>query len=360
MTTYGRHPAVALVLLVGLGSSCCKRAGNAGSTSTRGEESNIAAHGVSRGSPAAEQPPAVTPRPPEALPEHALRSPTNRSPMQTKGLEKLIRRIRRQETTYRAPSPDERRAYRGWVERVSATVAGEDAPETLPALPGFRITSLPEGAPAVWVLHEAPGAERGAGVIVVRRGVALPLVVQAPHTFFDSHTLDIALSAFDALRARALLVNTIHRAGRSGAAPSHDTPSEEDAAHNPRSFFAAAHEGLSGVLERHVAVQLHGFRDSQAPGVDAIVSAAGTSARVDGLLSALRAFAPAGVVHHYPSQIRKLGGTTNVQARWSARHDLPFVHLELSHRLRSQLEADDQLRWRFVQRLEAALESNVP
>ena len=215
MKTFGRLRAAVLIVLVGLGSSCCKRAGSAGSTSSQGEEPGSASQGLSQREPAAEQSPAAHPNPPEALPEQAQRSPTNQLLMKTEGLERLIRRIRQKKATYRAPSPEERQAYRGWVERVCATLSDEGAAEAPPALPGFRVTALPAAAPTVWVLHEAPGTERGAGVVVVRRGEALPLVVQAPHTFFDSHTLDIALSAFDALRARALQVNTTHRAGVS-------------------------------------------------------------------------------------------------------------------------------------------------
>ncbi len=41
----------------------------------------------------------------------------------------------------------------------------------------------------------------------------MPLIVEAPHTFFDRGTLPVALAIFEAQRARALILNTSHRYG---------------------------------------------------------------------------------------------------------------------------------------------------
>jgi hypothetical protein len=279
----------------------------------------------------------------------------------------LIQTLRRKKTTYRDPTTAERAGYSVWVERAVRTLEASptDAVEVLRPLEasapaGFRLSRAVSAGSELWLLHELPGSERGAGVVVLRAGPARPLVVQAPHTFHDGNTLEIAWSAFETLGARALLLNTVHRFGRPGASRPEDAASPADVAHNAQSFFAAAHEALARGLPGSLALQLHGFRDEQAPGAEVIVSAAGTAARLETLLGALRAHFVPERVRHYPTQVRVLGGTTNVQALWSRSQGLPFVHLELSRTLRTRLAKDEGERRRFGEALGAALETSPP
>jgi hypothetical protein len=119
-------------------------------------------------------------------------------------------------------------------------------------------------------------------------------------------------------------------------------------AHTPRSFFLAAHRALLEASPGAPAVQLHGFADKSAPGVSAIASAVGAGADLGALLDALRAALPDGELRAYPSEIRKLGGQSNVQGRWSVQAGAPFYHLEMSRTLRDRLVEDPALRRRFA------------
>jgi hypothetical protein len=185
------------------------------------------------------------------------------------------------------------------------------------------------------------------------------LIVETPHSFFDTGTLEISLGVFDALQARALLVNTMHRAGngskieRRRLARSGDSPF--DVAHVERSFFSSAHGALIAAAPLAIVVQLHGYRDEKVPGVDVIVSAANTRARVEPLVSALRAVLDPKRVRAYPAEVDQLGGTTNVQAKASAKQKSAFLHVEMSTSLRQSLTRDANLAARFFEAFAEAI-----
>jgi hypothetical protein len=277
----------------------------------------------------------------------------------------LLGRIKalRGKAPYEAPTPE---ALVTYTERLAAaiTATGLGKEPSGPAADGFVFEALSTPAGALWLLVEAPEQRRGAGVVVLRSDAALPLVIEAPHTFFDVHTLGLAVEAFEQLKARALVVNTVHRAGdaqegeqarQERARLAHSGAAPADVAHLPTSFFQAAHQALQ--RERaSSALQLHGFADRRGQGVDAIVSAARTGTRIEALAGALTEALPGFVVRRYPSEVKRLGGTTNTQARWSRKARAPFIHLELSFRLRSALVDDEELRGAFVRALARAVE----
>jgi len=266
------------------------------------------------------------------------------------------------------PSEQEERAFEAWIVAVAkAAVAGGPPPERAPR--GFELKEIEGG---LWVLAEKGKKRRGAGAFVVRVGRAAPLLVEAPHTFFDQGTLPLATSLFEAQRARALLINTAHRYGGKPKPP--DVPEEEeeeeegepadagarrappppsDVAHAERSFFQAAHRGLLEALPGVPTVQLHGFQDISAPDVSVIVSASRGRADLEVLLGPLRAALPDREIRAYPTGIKKLGGELNMQARWSASKGAPFYHLELSRSIRDVLVEDRKVRRRFVESFSA-------
>lgn len=279
------------------------------------------------------------------------------------------------------PDDAEEQAYRAWI--AGAALAARDGRPPPAAPPGFVLREVP--GRALWLLAEDGPRRRGTGAIVLRTGPAAPLIVEAPHTFFDQGTLPIALAIFEAQRARALIINTSHRYGgrpkpdhaTPGGAPddvqaednaprrSHATrsgrgPAEEprgpapaelafaDVAHADRSFFLSAHRALIETYPGLPTVQLHGFQDRSAPGAAAIVSAVGRGADLERLLAPLRASVTEGKVLAYPAEINKLGGSTNVQARWSLKLGAAFYHVELSRSLRDRLTTDTAFLRRFA------------
>ncbi|WP_437573311.1 hypothetical protein [Sorangium sp. So ce887] len=319
------------------------------------------------------------------------------------------------------PDDAEEEAYVAWVAAAGLAAQNRQPPPAAP--PGFALRVVP--GRDLWVLSEDGSRRRGAAAVVLRAGAAAPLIVEAPHTFFDRGTLPVALAVFEAQRARALVVNTSHRYG-GGPKPSNAAGDDEgaegaggeggagaddgaakgeatgsgaraigggragaegatgaggnhgagggvqgagggargdiraarerlvaslafaDVAHAERSFFLSAHRALLQSCPGMPAVQLHGFQDSSAPDAAAIASAVGHDADLERLLAPLRSVVSDGKVLAYPAEINKLGGATNVQARWSRQMGAPFYHLELSRALRDKLMEDEDFRRRFA------------
>ena len=254
---------------------------------------------------------------------------------------------------FRAGTNEELQSYRRWVDghlglALEGTAPGVTAP------PGFRLLELPGVAD---LLAEEAAQKRGAGVLVLRSGEAQPWLLEVPHSFFDEGTLEIGLSAFVWRRARALLINTVHRYRALATAAADESPdsddddsSPSDVAHAESSFYLTAHQACVDALGEVGVVQLHGFSDASAPKADLVLSAAGSRADPAPIARALER--AAGIrVAVYPTDIRKLGGTRNVEAHYSISIGRPFLHVEMSKSLRRQLTTDpDQLR-RFVDAL---------
>ncbi|MDC3961083.1 hypothetical protein [Polyangium jinanense] len=335
----------------------------------------------------------------------------------TKALEERIAKLRkggRRTVTYKAPTNDEERAYAAWVrDALVAATERKEPPKKAPE--GFSLRVLGD----VWLLEEARKKKRGAGVIVMRTGRARPILVEAPHTFYDAGTLPIALSVFDAQAARVLLINTVHRyidkpeAAKDGGAKDEkaaagkdkDKPKgteaegdevdekdddkdddkgaavEEpagvdrdeaddanaaapvvasDVAHAERSFFHAAHRELVALVQGAVTVQIHGFKDDKSEGTGIIVSAAKTNADAASLAARLGPAVTDTSVKIYPTDVSILGGTINQQARTCRELGAPFFHVEISRTVRDALGADKQKRARFAAALDPIFARSLP
>ncbi|MDI1444552.1 hypothetical protein [Polyangium sp. 6x1] len=325
----------------------------------------------------------------------------------TKALEERIAKLRkggRRTVTYKAPTNEEERAYAAWVrDALVAATERKEPPKKAPE--GFSLRVLGD----VWLLEETRKKKRGAGVIVMRTGRARPILVEAPHTFYDAGTLPIALSVFDAQAARVLLINTVHRyidkpadAAKDGGTKDEKAATKDkakgaeaegdevdekdddkddekgaaveepagvdrdeaddanaaapvvasDVAHADRSFFHAAHRELVALMQGAVTVQIHGFRDDKSEGTGLIVSAAKSNADAAGLAARLGPALTDARVKIYPTDVSILGGTINQQARTCRELGAPFFHVEISRTVRDALGADKQKRARFAAALD--------
>ena len=305
--------------------------------------------------------PKERPRPPQP-------PPTPVGPLQTpEGDAEAISRLRRELDTlrqggktkvaYRAGSTEELAGYRRWLDGYLRFAARATTPEvTTPevtAPPGFRLLELP----GVDLLAEQQAERRGAGVLVLRSGEAQPWVIEVPHSFFDEGTLEIGINAFVWRRARALLVNTVHRYRALASAPNDDASDSDDddssvsdVAHAEASFYLTAHAACVDNLGDVGIVQLHGFSDASAGQADLVLSPAGSRADPVPIARALeRALGLRVAV--YPTQIHKLGGTQNRQAHYSISVSRPFLHVEMSKSLRKQLTQDPERLRRFLDAL---------
>ena len=263
-------------------------------------------------------------------------------------LEDQVRSARNRQVRFEVPTQQQRREYVAWLAHVAEAAWADELPRQPPP-EGFTGRLGESGS--VWLLGEQPSRKRGAGLVLLRPSAAEPIIVEAPHTFFEPETLRLAVIVFRELGARALLVNTAHRGGigndaaRAKLARSGDSPS--DVAHNKDSHFAAAHRALVALDPKLTTLQLHGFRDDAVPGTDLVLSAARSEARVLPMAESLRQLL-GDVVRTYPDQVKTLGGTTNVEAALSRELKSAFFHIEMSASLRKQLLADRAFSKKFA------------
>ena len=250
--------------------------------------------------------------------------------------------------TYRHPTAPEQQSYRAFL--LSYLHA---APERVrPRAPaGFAATASAHDR--LWLLSESPDARGGAAIVALRAEADSRILLEAPHTFFDSGTLPIAVGLFELLQARALIINTVHRART--AENRADLPREQvlqlarsgtlasDAAHQRGALFSVAHQTLVATAPGTLTLQIHGFRDRRVPHLDAVISAARTHNDVRPLVAQLRQDIPNFRFGAFPRDTQDLGATRNVQARLSRELHSPFVHMELSSSLRKALLRDPAL-----------------
>jgi len=298
----------------------------------------------SQPAPAPRPAPSNLPQTPEADAEAISKLRREIEPLRQGGKTKVI---------FRAGTNEELQSYRSWVDGQLGLAIKRTAPAAT-APPGFRLLEL---AGVADLLAEEAAQKRGAGVLVLRSGEAQPWVLEVPHSFFDEGTLEIGLNAFVWRRARALLINTVHRYRAQATAPTEESPdsddddsSASDVAHAESSFYLTAHQACVDALGDVGVVQLHGFSDASAPKADLVLSAAGSRADPAPIAQALER--AVGIrVAVYPGDIHKLGGTRNVESHYSISVGRPFLHVEMSKSLRRQLTTDpDKLR-RFVDAL---------
>lgn len=191
------------------------------------------------------------------------------------------------------------------------------------------------------LLREQAGQCRGRGVYAFRPDrPALP-VLQAPHSYHDRHTGEIAATLFGDGQARAVAWNTLSR-----KAESLDGSQQADLAHVWDSYFMAFSMAYASVAPQGRLTQLHGFSRKKRKTVEGRESAAIISAGTDypgphnrRLAACLDAIiSPARL---YPEQVGELGGTRNSIGRALRSSGFTgFTHLEMCPRMRRLLVTD--------------------
>lgn len=182
-----------------------------------------------------------------------------------------------------------------------------------------------EGAQS-YLLRERKGMRRGWGLYVLRIGPASNVLVEAPHPLYDEGTAQVALAAYRALKARALLIAGAHRdANRDGSA---------DVAHNRQTVFQAIHEALAGETAP-VVLQVHGFAAVRHPGYPQVVLGSDQASASSVLQRLSQALAAAGLSAGVcdGTSWKDLCGASNVQS--SLMESGIFVHLELTESVRA-------------------------
>jgi hypothetical protein len=259
---------------------------------------------------------------------------------------------------WKRPSDSQLQQMRSLVQAVVRALGPGQPPPRLVAqalAAGFELTVARDPHGPVWTLHEPAGVRAGGGLYAFRpRGQGQPVCIQAPHTFFDQGTGDIALALFARLPADCLFVNTVHRYSAAATeAPAADSPAEPDAehpadvAHAAATWFAAANQGALDAAPFTI-VQVHGFGAGPEAralhDVRAIVADGQNTRAPDApavrLRAALAARLGAGKVRLFGADADVLGATTNVQGKAARKAGAVFLHVEMSGDTRRALGAD--------------------
>jgi hypothetical protein len=275
-------------------------------------------------------------------------------------LEQALTPLRRAPGTYQAPSEPQRAQWKDWFAHLLTSAVAETLPSRA-APEGFAGRFVDGGA--IWLVAEQGATKTGAGAYAIRPRAKNDVVIQAPHTFFDQGTLPLALTLFQTLDARVLMINTLHRGGAANQDEVDDERIERarsgkedaDLAHTTDSYYQVAHSLFGAEWPRTRFIQLHGFRDEKVPGVSVIVSGAGTQFDPLPVARALNDVFGAGTARVYPDEVKKLGGTTNAQARACKEAGWSFLHLEIAASLRQRMERQASLREQFAQALAQAM-----
>ncbi|MWJ28476.1 hypothetical protein GPM19_09700 [Halomonas sp. ZH2S] len=236
------------------------------------------------------------------------------------------------------------KGFRYWLAADDRLVAahGFESPgfDTL----GFKPVELSE--PGIVALVEKQDARRGRGFFAARTGGGTPLLIQAPHQYYDLRTGTLARKLFLESNAMAAAWNTTHRYH------SDDT----DLVHIADSYLHALSRAFADVHPKGRILQLHGFssakreslagREAQAILSDGSSYPSKALARLTDCLSQrldIRALL-------YPRDVRELGATTNTLAADLRRRGFEgFVHLELDAELRKRLVRDADARNILIQ-----------
>lgn len=211
---------------------------------------------------------------------------------------------------------------------------------------GWEFRPVSADRETYWVLTEASNSRYGRGIFAFRPE-GKPVILQAPHSFFDQHTDSITRDLFRWSRFRVAAWNSVHR-------------KTEDAAHTEQHYFNALTAATVELSPPPLVVQIHGFSQSQRKtraGQRAdIIASNGSKVPAPWFhRAALHLHGISyGTVLIYPLEIRELGATTNAQAAsLRAIGNDRFLHLELSQELRERLRVSESLQQQMVNDLES-------
>lgn len=253
------------------------------------------------------------------------------------------------QVVYRRPTEEQRRALDTLIGTLwSGVFPGRPAHDLrmLAERAGMTLELWTVGGRATWVVRESTDDQHGLGIYLVRAAQApkRPILLQAPHVYFDRRTQGIAAAMFwtaDAQPAiHGLFTNSVHRFQQSETEREKRSFNPADVAHNSEHPYQRA---TAAVLERGpvIVLQLHGFDgDSVDPSITAIVSAAKPEGSTpESTIVALTLAETLGVVvSKFPEDTQALGGLDNVQGRLvSGSPTARFVHVELELPLRSRM-----------------------
>lgn len=213
---------------------------------------------------------------------------------------------------------------------------------------GFESRATREGG--ILVLRERADQRRGRGFYAVRTSAGAPILLQAPHQYFDAYTGVIA---------RQLLLESDALAAAWNTTPRYQTKTS-DLVHIRNSYFHAQSRAFAALHPHGRILQLHGFsvgkRTSAAGRSAAAIVSSGTrtpSPAATALAACLSSHLGIRALL-YPRDVQELGATRNTLAADLRRQNFAgFLHLEMSAELRRRLMNDAAARQVLIQCVKA-------
>jgi hypothetical protein len=269
----------------------------------------------------------------------------------------FIRPVRhpKEEVVYHSPSG----ALFGAAERAAALLDGDaeqcsaetmEKAQKILAPMGMEVIDFTFKKVRFLILREVKETFRGSGVYVLCCGRTEPLVIQAPHGYFDLNTATLGYRAFRRSKARWFMINSLQRYESRDM----ETRTEEfhptDPAHNANSLYQAVTLGILKTSPHLLFVQLHGF-DASWRNTDAVFSDGRTEPQIwsEKLAKAWKQNKWRMLV--FGRQFKGLGAPTNVQGRAINLAGGRFLHIEMSLEMRRWMVRSAENRKRFVRAL---------
>jgi hypothetical protein len=231
----------------------------------------------------------------------------------------------------------------------------------------YEIVPVVAGEETVLVLREMEDARKGRGLFAFRVSAPAPecagagapkspappaasteappppIALQAPHSYYDRHTGEIAERLFLEHPFTAAAWNTAHRyAAADGSS---------DLCHTDRSLLSSFTRAFVTAFPKGIIVQVHGFAGSKLRSPDAAAAGGilsnGTPAPPRWVKGAAACLADhfTGPMLTYPDDIQELGATENEQGRLLRTLGRgSFLHIEFSLPARQLLKGDENVR----------------
>ena len=266
---------------------------------------------------------------------------------------------------YAAAATPKRRAAARSVEAAARGAFASAATQAEQA--GYDVCRTSDADDELLIWQPTP-PRQGRPVWAIRQGQgAAPVVLEAPHAYFDLDTLKEGRVLFDALSARALIVSGTHRcandlasscSGMTGVCTDggHQRYRNSDMAHRTDTLFQAVHGAIAEQWSRTTVISLHGFTDDGVSLSDGTTDPTTEDSTVAKMATALESeFCDASITvgYDYPDATRevRLCGSTNVQGRHlngsadactmrASEAGGRFIHMEQSRSIR---EAPDRV-----------------
>jgi hypothetical protein len=160
-------------------------------------------------------------------------------------LVKLIQTARRGAEFVR-PKPTSLRAAEQLFEKTMQSQADFQSLKKSWAERHWMLESFDVDSTEAWLIREHPDHRYGRGMFLIRPQATTSLCLQAPHSFYDTHTGTIVAGLATSRHVKAVAWNTVHR-------------KRHDWSHSNESFLKAFTRAFARSVPNGLIVQVHGF-----------------------------------------------------------------------------------------------------